>query len=203
MFVHIICRKNKQELPKSSDKKNRNSFGTFETSSRAAVVNINVKDNKWVKSICTLPNTKQGTNETMCSKMGLSWQRAPNPLKNWDPVNPPFEFWKFGRRLNPSPQQNKGEGAAHYEFTEVWHVMWFFAGTLIWSQTHTHTQRHKHKDSQNPQGPVDWHTHTNYNYTNCYVFIAAHVCSYYRHYIQRIIHWYQKFTFHNVFSFQK
>ena len=32
------------------------------------------------------------------------------------------------------------------KFTEVWHRMWFFTGTLIWSpshtQTQTHTQRH-------------------------------------------------------------
>ena len=26
--------------------------------------------------------------------------------------------------------------------TEVWHMMWLFAGTLIWYHTHTHTHTH-------------------------------------------------------------
>ena len=39
------------------------------------------------------------------------------------------------------------------KFTEVSHIMWFFAGTLILYHTHKHTQH--------IQGPVDWHTHIN------------------------------------------
>ena len=27
-------------------------------------------------------------------------------------------------------------------FTEVWHIMWFFTGTLIWYHKHTHTHTH-------------------------------------------------------------
>ena len=32
-------------------------------------------------------------------------------------------------------------------FTEVWHIMWFFAGTLIWYHTNKHTHTHKHTHS--------------------------------------------------------
>ena len=42
-------------------------------------------------------------------------------------------------------------------FTEVWHIMWFFTGTLIWYHKHTHTHTH----TQHTQGPVDWHSHIN------------------------------------------
>ena len=42
------------------------------------------------------------------------------------------------------------------KFTEVWHVMWFFAGTMTQCHTHTNTQH-----TQHTQGPVDWHTHIN------------------------------------------
>ena len=30
------------------------------------------------------------------------------------------------------------------KFTEVWHIMWLFTGTLIWYQTHRQTQTHTH-----------------------------------------------------------
>ena len=36
-------------------------------------------------------------------------------------------------------------------FTDIWHIMWFFIGTLIWY----------HKHTRHTQGPVDWHTHIN------------------------------------------
>ena len=44
--------------------------------------------------------------------------------------------------------------ATSTKFTEVWHIMGFFASTLIWYYTDT-------KDTQPTQGPVDWHTHIN------------------------------------------
>ena len=58
-----------------------------------------------------------------------------------------------------------------------------------------------HKHTQLNQGPADWHTYINtYNYTTCYVLTAA---TFITLMIKWIIHWYQKFTFHNVFPFQK
>ena len=35
------------------------------------------------------------------------------------------------------------------KFTEVWHKIWFFAGTLIWYYTHKHTQH-----TQRPDTPI-------------------------------------------------
>ena len=81
-------------------------------------------------------------------------------------------------------------------FTEVWHIMRFFTGTLIWYHTQT----------QYTQGPADWHTHIN-------VYLHHLLCaqkSYFYHIkwlnkwlYKCTIQWYQKFTFHNVLSFQK
>ena len=36
-------------------------------------------------------------------------------------------------------------------FTEIWHIMYFFTGTLIWYRTHTYTYVHTHKDTQPSQ----------------------------------------------------
>ena len=43
--------------------------------------------------------------------------------------------------------------ATSINFTEVWHIMLFFTGSLIWYHTHKHTQH--------TQGPVDRHKHIN------------------------------------------
>ena len=64
------------------------------------------------------------------------------------------------------------------KFTEVWLIMRFFTGTLIWYCTHT----------QHTQGPVDWHSHINISST-CYVLTAATFIT-----LNEIIHWYQKFS---------
>ena len=63
-------------------------------------------------------------------------------------------------------------------------------GTLGWY--------HIHKDTQHTQGSVVWQTHINI-YLH-YLLCAYRICLSYSAWI---IHWYQKFTFHNVFSFQK
>ena len=42
------------------------------------------------------------------------------------------------------------------KFTEVWHIMWFFGGTLI---DITHKQTHKH--TQHTQGWIPWQNHIN------------------------------------------
>ena len=68
-------------------------------------------------------------------------------------------------------------------------VLWF-------DITKTHT--HKQKDTRYTQGPVDWHIHI-----NIYLHYLLCVHNSYLYYIEWVIHWYQKFTFHNVFSFQK
>ena len=51
------------------------------------------------------------------------------------------------------------------KFTEIWHIMCFFTGALIWYHTQTHAQHN--------QGSVNWHTHRIYIYTTCYVLTAA------------------------------
>ena len=54
--------------------------------------------------------------------------------------------------------------------------------------------------TQHTQGPVDWQTDIIHIYTTCYVLTAT---TFITLIIKWIIHWCQKFTFHNVFSFQK
>ena len=65
----------------------------------------------------------------------------------------------------------------------------------------THTQTHTHKDIQYTL----WASRLTHPYK--YIFTSPAMCSQQLpllHYmIKWIIHWYQKFTFHNVFSFQK
>ena len=56
-------------------------------------------------------------------------------------------------------------------FTEVWHIMSFFTGTLLWYHTHKHTQH--------TQGPVDRHNHINIYLHN---LLCAH--SSYSYYIK-------------------
>ena len=73
-----------------------------------------------------------------------------------------------------------------------------FTGTLIWSDkpnTHTNT----HTNTQLKQGPIEWHTHINIYNTTCYPAMSSQRLSV----LHWIIHWYQKFTIQNVFSFQK
>ena len=67
-------------------------------------------------------------------------------------------------------------------FTEVWHIMHFFAGTLIWYHKQTHTKRHTALSMASR-------------------LLCAH--SRYLYNPEWIIHWYLKFIFHNVFSVQK
>ena len=93
---------------------------------------------------------------------------------------------------------------------ESWYVFYETRSQVYWGPTHNvvsywysdliwHT--HKHKHTQLNQGPADWHTYINtYNYTTCYVLTAA---TFITLMIKWIIHWYRKFTFHNVFPFQK
>ena len=65
------------------------------------------------------------------------------------------------------------------------------------THTHTHIHIHTHVHTDNTQGPVDWHTNID--------IITSPVIrhSSYLHYIDRIIHWYQKFILNSVFAFQK
>ena len=65
-------------------------------------------------------------------------------------------------------------------------VLWF---------DNTHTTKHKH--TQHTQWPVDQHIHVN-------IYLHQLLCAHssYHYYTEWITHWCQKFTFHNVFSFQ-
>ena len=77
------------------------------------------------------------------------------------------------------------------KFAEVWYIMWLFAGTLICYYTYSH----KHKDTQHTRGLIDRHNHTN---------ISSHYLPFVHNLLpvlHGIIHWYQKFTFRNVFFF--
>ena len=75
-----------------------------------------------------------------------------------------------------------------------WHVMWLFAGTLIWSDTHTHTHTHstaQHSTAQHSTAQhstlIEWHTHIK-------IYLHQMLCAHssYLYYIEWIIHWYQK-----------
>ena len=70
-------------------------------------------------------------------------------------------------------------------------VLWF-------DITHTKKHKHTHKDTQHTHRPVDQHTHLN---IHLHQLLCAH--SSYLYYIEWIIQWHQKLTFHNVFSFQR
>ena len=74
---------------------------------------------------------------------------------------------------------------------------WCVSLLVLWFDiTHTNTQTHTQTYST-LCGPVDWHTHIN-------IYLHHLLCakSSYLYYIECIIHWYQKFIFHNVFRFQ-
>ena len=82
---------------------------------------------------------------------------------------------------------------ATWRQVEVWDLtkcgFCWYSNMISHTQTHTYT----HKDTQHTQGPVDLHTHIN---------IYLHHSSYLYN-IEWTIHWYQKITFHDVFSFQE
>ena len=71
----------------------------------------------------------------------------------------------------------------------------FFLYSDLISDIHTH--KHTHKDTQHTSGPVDWHTHVS---LYLHQVLCAH--SSYLYCNKWIIHWYQKLTSHNTFSFQ-
>ena len=74
------------------------------------------------------------------------------------------------------------------KFTEVWHIVWFFAGTLFWY----HTQTHTHKDTQ--------HTQTNRLAHLCkYILTPSVICWQQLSVLHWIIYWYQKFLFQCLF----
>ena len=91
-----------------------------------------------------------------------------------------------------------------------WCVFYAIRHQIYWGLTHvifcwypdmiSHTQTHSntYTQTQHSQGPVDWHTHIN---TYLHHLLCAH--SSYFYYTEWRIHWCQKFTFYNVFSFQK
>ena len=56
-------------------------------------------------------------------------------------------------------------------FTEVWHRMRFFVGTLIWYHTHKHTNAHKTMHSTLRASRLHTHIYI-YIYTHCYVLKA-------------------------------
>ena len=48
------------------------------------------------------------------------------------------------------------------KFTKVWHIVQFFASTLIWYHTHTCIHTHIHiKVTEHTQEQTDWHIHIN------------------------------------------
>ena len=75
------------------------------------------------------------------------------------------------------------------KFTEIWHTVF-----CLYSGSISHTNTQTHKDIEPTQGPVDWRIHIN-------MYLHHLLCSH-NSYLISIIHWYQKWTFHKVFSFQ-
>ena len=75
-------------------------------------------------------------------------------------------------------------------------VYWGLIHNVVFYWYSNSTSQNKH--TQHTQEPVDWH-----NQINIYLhhLLCAH--SGYLYYMKWIIRWYQKFTFYNVFSFQK
>ena len=69
------------------------------------------------------------------------------------------------------------------KFTEVWHIMWFFA--VLWFDfTHTQTHKHRHKDPQ--------HIQTN-RLSRPYILTPSAMCSQQLSLLHWIIYWYQFF----------
>ena len=106
-----------------------------------------------------------------------------------------FTLWHYGSSLGTLvPQGPCGAlNATRHQFTEVWHMPWLSAGTLIWYHTHTHTQTHTHthtqhtnEDTQHTHGQIDWHMH--------YMLTARVLCSQQLSVLHWMICWYQKFT---------
>ena len=77
-------------------------------------------------------------------------------------------------------------------FTEVWHKR-CFAGAQIWYDTY----KYKHTNTYSTLR-VNRLTHP-YKYT----LIPPVMCTQQLSILHRIMHWYQKFAFHNFFTFQK
>ena len=93
------------------------------------------------------------------------------------------EHWYFGtRRTLMCASCNKASSLVRSDICVFLMVLWFNI---------------THKDTQHTQGSVDWHTHI-----NIYLHHLLHAHSSYHYYTEWIIHWHQKFTFHNDFSFQ-
>ena len=100
--------------------------------------------------------------------------------------------------------------------SNLWYIMWYImrsdtlCGFLLWfenAHTHKHTHTHTHIHTQR---------HTAHSGASRLIHPLIHPYKYifkftlpvmsfgsYLYYIEWLIHWYQKFTFHNVFSFQK
>ena len=78
-------------------------------------------------------------------------------------------------------------------------LIWKYTYTQTHTHTHIHTQRHKaHSEASRLIHPLI------HPYKYIFKFIPPVMSfSSYLYYIEWLIHWYEKFTFHNVFSFQK
>ena len=63
------------------------------------------------------------------------------------------------------PQSQKGLDVSFMQqgvkITDFWHIMCFFAGTLICYHTLTQAHTQTHKDTQHTQWAGDWHSHIN------------------------------------------
>ena len=65
--------------------------------------------------------------------------------------------------------------------------------------THTHTHTHTHKDTQRHTAPWGGNRLT---HPSKYILTLPAMCSQQLSVVHWIIHWFQKLTFHNIFSFQ-
>ena len=78
------------------------------------------------------------------------------------------------------------------KFTDFWHIIWLFAGTLIWYHKHIYTQWHTALSADN-----------RLTHPFKYILTSPDMCSQQLSVLQWIIHWCKKFPFQILFYFQK
>ena len=111
-------------------------------------------------------------------------------------------FFKIWLEAKPTSHPHSRKGGTHYE---VCHIMWFFAGTLIWSQTNTHTCTHTHTHIHTQEKHIThsgWPSRLTHQYK--YIFTPTVMCSYssYLCYTEWIIVTHIKILLSTMSSFQ-
>ena len=109
-----------------------------------------------------------------------SWQRGHSPHILW---RPPYIAYCPLFQILSTPIMSSTCGFLLVLQVDITH---------IYKHTHTHTKHTAHSEA------VDLHNHLN-------IYLLHWLCAHssYLYCIEWVIYWYQKITFHNVFSFQE